>query len=86
MVRRCLFISALILSNWKESSLLPYVRQGTRPKKGDALIEFDREQIAAAGYDTTVIVVISNTPAYEGIQPEFEEGTIFAGEKILTAR
>ncbi|MDR1769169.1 MAG: glucose PTS transporter subunit IIA [Hungatella sp.] len=61
-------------------------KAGDKAKKGDALIEFDREQIAAAGYDTTVIVVISNTPAYEGIQPEFEEGTIFAGEKILTAR
>ncbi|MDR2024244.1 MAG: glucose PTS transporter subunit IIA [Hungatella sp.] len=61
-------------------------KAGDKAKKGDALIEFDREQIAAAGYDTTVIVVISNTTAYEGIQPEFEEGTIFAGEKILTAR
>lgn len=61
-------------------------KAGDKAKKGDALIEFDREQIAAAGYDTTVIVVISNIPAYEGIQPEFEEGTIFAGEKILTAR
>lgn len=61
-------------------------KAGDKVKKGDALIEFDREQIAAAGYDTTVIVVISNTPAYGNIQPEFENGPIFAGEKILTVR
>ncbi|GLC81193.1 glucose PTS transporter subunit IIA [Lacrimispora brassicae] len=61
-------------------------KAGDKVKKGDALIEFDREQIEAAGYDTTVIVVISNTTAYDSIQPEFEEGTVFAGEKILTAR
>lgn len=61
-------------------------KAGDKVKKGDALIEFDREQIAAAGYDTTVIVVISNTPAYGNIQPEFENGPIFAGETILTFR
>ncbi|WP_312445138.1 glucose PTS transporter subunit IIA [Lacrimispora sp.] len=61
-------------------------KAGDKVKKGDALIEFDREQIAAAGYDTTVVVVISNTMAYWRIQPEFEEGAIFAGEKIITAR
>jgi len=61
-------------------------KAGDKVKKGDALIEFDREQIAAAGYDTTVVVVISNTMAYGRIQPEFEEGAIFAGEKIITAR
>ncbi|MFV0240604.1 MAG: glucose PTS transporter subunit IIA [Lacrimispora sphenoides] len=61
-------------------------KAGDKVKKGDALIEFDREQIAAAGYDTTVIVVISNTPAYGNIQPEFENGHIFAGETILTVR
>lgn len=61
-------------------------KAGDKVKKGDALIEFDREQIAAAGYDTTVIVVISNTPSYGNIQPEFENGPIFAGETILTVR
>ncbi|KEZ91693.1 glucose PTS transporter subunit IIA [Lacrimispora celerecrescens] len=64
----------------------PKCKVGDRMKKGDVLIEFDRERIEAAGYDTTVVIVISNTAAYGSIEPEFEEGAIFTGEKILTVK
>lgn len=37
-----------------------YIRQGDHVKKGDLLVEFDRDLIAGEGYDTTVVYIISN--------------------------
>lgn len=37
---------------------------GDQVKAGDLLLEFDREQIAQAGYDVTVPVIICNTPQF----------------------
>ncbi|WP_342415669.1 glucose PTS transporter subunit IIA [Paenibacillus sp. FSL R10-2782] len=44
-----------------------HVQQDQKVKQGDLLIEFDREAIKAAGFDTVVPVIISNTYAYQGV-------------------
>ena len=36
------------------------VKQGQMVKAGEPLVDFDLEQIKAAGYDPTVIVVVTN--------------------------
>lgn len=59
------------------------VKQGDHVHVGDSLIEADFEQIAKAGYDTTVMVVITNTADYLDVLPSTE--TIFTGnENCLT--
>lgn len=41
-----------------------FVEQGQKVKVGDKLVTFDRAAIAAAGYDTTVMLIVTNTPNY----------------------
>ena len=41
-----------------------FVEQGQKVKAGDKLVNFDRAAIAAAGYDTTVMMIVTNTPNY----------------------
>lgn len=41
-----------------------FVEQGQKVKVGDKLVTFDRAAIAAAGYDTTVMMIVTNTPNY----------------------
>ncbi|KIU23651.1 beta-glucoside-specific PTS transporter subunit IIABC [Weissella cibaria] len=41
-----------------------FVEQGQKVKAGDKLVTFDRAAIAAAGYDTTVMMIVTNTPNY----------------------
>lgn len=45
----------------------PHVEAGAAVKKGDLLLEFDMEAIAAAGYDTITPIVICNTDDYKNI-------------------
>jgi len=45
------------------------VKEGDKVKKGDVLIEFDREKIADAGYDITTPMVIANTDEYASVIP-----------------
>lgn len=59
------------------------VKQGDRITLGEPLIKADFEQIAKEGYDTTVIMVITNTADYLDVLPSTE--TIFTGkENCLT--
>lgn len=44
-----------------------HVESGASVKKGDLVLEFDMEAIAAAGYDTITPVVICNTDDYKEI-------------------
>ena len=45
-----------------------HVKQGDKVKKGDLLIEFDMDQIKAAGYETNTLVIITNTEEYLDIK------------------
>ncbi|MCI9252872.1 MAG: PTS transporter subunit EIIC [Lachnospiraceae bacterium] len=44
-----------------------YVEQGAKVKKGDRLVSFDIDAIRKKGYDPTVMVLISNTDQYAGV-------------------
>ncbi len=44
------------------------VSAGDRVRAGDVLIEFDVDEIAKAGYDTTTPIVITNSDVYTGIK------------------
>jgi PTS system beta-glucosides-specific IIC component len=46
-----------------------FVNTGDKVKAGDLLLEFDMEQIKAAGYDVITPVVICNTSEYSVITP-----------------
>lgn len=43
-------------------------QDGDRVKAGDPLIEFDREAIAAAGYDTVTPVVVCNSAEFQSVE------------------
>lgn len=45
-----------------------HTQDGATVKKGDLLIEFDKEAIAKAGFDTIVPVVICNTDDYKEVR------------------
>ena len=48
----------------KGKYITPQVKQGDYVKQGDLLIEFEMDQIKAAGFETTTLVVITNTDQY----------------------
>ena len=45
-----------------------HVENGATVKKGDLLLEFDKDAIAAAGFDTIIPVVICNTDDYKEVK------------------
>lgn len=47
-----------------------FVKTGDKVKAGDLLLEFDIEQIQAAGYDIISPIVICNTSAYAEVIPD----------------
>ena len=58
-----------------------HVSEGQRLKKGDLILDFDREKIAVEGYDTSVCLIF--TEPEEGTHVDREpEKTVKAGEKI----
>lgn len=57
----------------------PYVKIGDKVKKGDALIKADFEGIKKAGYDPTVITVITNTADYLDVLPAKDH--LFTGQE-----
>lgn len=44
-----------------------YVEEGARVKKGDRLVSFDIDKIKEKGYDPTVMVLVSNTDQFAGV-------------------
>lgn len=46
----------------------PHIKQGDHVKQGDLLIEFEMDQIKAEGFETTTLVVITNTNQYLDIK------------------
>lgn len=46
-----------------------FVEKGQHIKQGDLLIEFDLEKIQAAGFDTTTILIITNSDDYLDVIP-----------------
>lgn len=69
--------------NLKGLHFLVYATNGAHVKKGDLLIEFDLEAIAAAGYDTITPVVICNSGDYSAIKPVTGK-KVSTGDTVLT--
>ena len=60
-----------------------YVKDGDAVKKGDLMLEFDSKAIAAAGYDITTPVIISNSYAYQSVEMS-TESAVRAGDALIT--
>ncbi|MED4313521.1 PTS glucose transporter subunit IIA, partial [Heyndrickxia coagulans] len=58
------------------------VKTGDRIRKGDVLGTFDPEKIKEAGYDTTTMVIVTNTMAYDAVEQAAVDET-YAGEALL---
>ncbi|MDF2909829.1 MAG: beta-glucoside transporter subunit [Sporolactobacillus laevolacticus] len=59
----------------------PKVENGTKVKKGDILTLFEPDKIKDAGYDTTTMVIVTNTNEYEAVVPNLKENA--TAEKSL---
>lgn len=59
-----------------------HAKNGDKVKAGDLLIEFDREAIAAAGYDTITPVVICNSSDYSHFKT-YTGMTAAVGDKVI---
>ncbi|WP_439425151.1 beta-glucoside-specific PTS transporter subunit IIABC [Oenococcus alcoholitolerans] len=46
------------------------IKKNEKVKKGQPLINFDRKSIAKAGYDTTVMMIVTNTPNYDILETD----------------
>ena len=57
-------------------------KNGDKVKKGDLLIEFDREAITAAGYDMITPMVICNTDKYGEVNT-YVGKAVTPGEKVI---
>lgn len=59
-----------------------HAKNGDKVKAGDLLIEFDRDAIAAAGYDTITPVVICNSGDYSHFKA-YTGMTAAVGDKVI---
>lgn len=59
--------------------------RGDRVQAGDALAQVDFPAIAAAGYDTTVILTVTNTKKHAEVLPA-QAGPVAAGDPVVTVR
>lgn len=60
-------------------------QSGDQVKKGDLLGTFDRAAIKKAGYDDTVMVIVTNTANYSDVAPLGKTG-VAAGEEIFEVK
>lgn len=58
---------------------------GDKVRKGDPLIEFERDVIAKEGFDTIIPIIICNTDSYSEVKP-LTDIDVKVGDKILTVR
>lgn len=69
--------------NLKGAHYTVHAKNGDAVKKGQLLIEFDREAIAAEGYDTITPVIVCNGGDYAGLKT-FPAESVSAGDRIIT--
>ena len=62
----------------------PQVKEGDTVKRGQLLLEFDREALLAAGYDLDTPVVVSNADDYELVSAA--PGPVQGGQTVLTLK
>lgn len=71
--------------NLKGQHFTTQVAQGQHVNAGEILGTADLAAIKAAGYDPTVMVVITNSNQYQAIEP-LTSGTVNAGDQLLAAQ
>lgn len=69
--------------NLKGQHYTVHGKAGDKVAKGQLLIEFDREAIAAAGYDTITPVIVCNGGDFASLKT-FPGSEVAAGDKIIT--
>lgn len=69
--------------NLKGAHYTVHAKNGDAVKKGQLLIEFDREAIAAEGYDTITPVIVCNGADYASLKT-FPAESVSAGDRIIT--
>ena len=62
----------------------PHVKAGQAVKRGDLLIEFDRDEIRKAGYPTTTMVIVTESEE-ENIHME-NSGSVKVGDKLFSVQ
>ncbi|TLF38845.1 PTS beta-glucoside transporter subunit EIIBCA [Lacticaseibacillus zeae] len=70
--------------NLKGEGFTSHVKQGMKVKQGDLLVEFDQKSIKKAGYDTTVMMVVTSTGVYQNIMPT-KYGQVNTQDEIMIA-
>ncbi|MHC1684209.1 MAG: PTS glucose transporter subunit IIA [Clostridiaceae bacterium] len=60
-----------------------HVKDGDTVKKGELLVEFDKEPIIAEGYDVVTPVIITNSANYLGVLSKGLK-EVKAGQSLLT--
>ncbi|WP_318764804.1 beta-glucoside-specific PTS transporter subunit IIABC [Lactiplantibacillus carotarum] len=59
-----------------------HVAQGMRVKKGDLLVDFDESAIEQAGYDTTVMMIVTKSDRLKNVLPT-QFGPVTTNTKVL---
>ncbi len=59
-----------------------HCKQGDTVKAGAPLVSFSKKEIAAAGKDATVFVIITNTDDYAAVKP-IADATVSAGDVVI---
>ena len=60
-----------------------FVKVDDQVKVGEQILTFDRKEIEALGYDTTVIMIITNANHYKDIV-EMKSGSVTSKDEVLT--
>ena len=60
-------LQKIYISETQEVSVI-YVKEGQNVKKGDKLLSFDIDKIKAAGHNTTVSVIVSNSDDFKAVE------------------
>ncbi len=59
-----------------------FALQGARVKKGDKLVNFDKQAINDAGYSTVTPIIVTNTNDYLDVVP-VADGNVKVGDEVL---
>lgn len=71
--------------NLKGNGFTAHVKQGDAIKRGDLLLTADLDTIKAAGYDPTVMMVVTNTNNFASVESN-APCTAVAGEDLVTVK
>ncbi|MCI1890702.1 MAG: beta-glucoside-specific PTS transporter subunit IIABC [Schleiferilactobacillus harbinensis] len=61
-----------------------HVSQGMKVKQGDLLVEFDQAAMTKAGYDTTVMMVVTNPGEFKSVMPS-QYGRVSTTDNVMVA-